>query len=316
MVGMARAYKRLARRRKSPQLAARFIQALLCGRHEASESSPPRCSRPFAAPAPRPGRQRRRRQPPPRKHDLVPVAIDTSLGRIVVALDRSHAPITTANFLHYVDTHRFDGENFYRAMHMGDGGLIQGGVTQRRAQALPADRARADQQDRPAQCRRRDLDGQCRRRAPRSADFFILLADMPAFDAGGPSGDAIGFAAFGHVVEGMDVVKKIFDAPVSATKGEGAMKGQMLDPPVKIIKADAGEVVNAIVGSWTASATCACGSAPAIDRKLSRSVDQRLAPIDRPGRRLCIGSHVVGSSAARSAQRIAGSSHRRRSAGA
>ena len=70
------------------------------------------------------------------------------------------------------------------------------------------------------------------------ADFFILLSDVPAFDAGDPQGDATGFAAFGHVIEGMDVVKKIFDAPVSETKGEGAMKGQMLDPPIKIIKAE------------------------------------------------------------------------------
>ena len=60
--------------------------------------------------------------------DLVPVAIDTSLGRIVIALDRGRAPITTANFLHYVDTHRLDGETFYRAMHAYGGGLIQGGV--------------------------------------------------------------------------------------------------------------------------------------------------------------------------------------------
>ena len=62
------------------------------------------------------------------KEDLVPVAIDTSLGRIVVALDRGRAPVTTANFLHYVDTHRFDGETFYRANHTGGGGLIQAGV--------------------------------------------------------------------------------------------------------------------------------------------------------------------------------------------
>ena len=60
--------------------------------------------------------------------ELVPVAIDTSLGRIVIALDQTHAPVTTANFLHYVDTHRFDGETIYRAMPYGQGGLIQGGV--------------------------------------------------------------------------------------------------------------------------------------------------------------------------------------------
>jgi len=61
---------------------------------------------------------------------------------------------------------------------------------------------------------------------------------MPGLDANGPGGDANGFAAFGHVTEGMDVVKKIWAAPVSLTKGEGAMKGQMLDPQIKIIKAE------------------------------------------------------------------------------
>jgi peptidyl-prolyl cis-trans isomerase A (cyclophilin A) len=65
------------------------------------------------------------------------------------------------------------------------------------------------------------------------ADFFILASDMPALDA---TADDPGFAVFGHVVEGMDVVKKILASPVSPDKGDGAMKGQMLDPPVKIIK--------------------------------------------------------------------------------
>ena len=61
------------------------------------------------------------------------------------------------------------------------------------------------------------------------ADFFILTADAPSFDAN--------FAAFGRVVEGMDVAKAIQAAPTSPTKGEGIMKGQMLDPVVKITKA-------------------------------------------------------------------------------
>jgi len=78
--------------------------------------------------------------------DLVPVAIDTNLGRIVVALDKTHAPISTANFLHYVDTHRYDGETIYRAMRVGDGGLIQGGVHQQRPEAIRTDQARADVQ--------------------------------------------------------------------------------------------------------------------------------------------------------------------------
>src|SRR5690348_10837462 len=66
---------------------------------------------------------------PDAKEDLVPVALETGMGRIVIALDRAHAPITTANFLHYVDTHRYDGQTIYRAMTSGSGGLIQGGIT-------------------------------------------------------------------------------------------------------------------------------------------------------------------------------------------
>lgn len=168
--------------------------------------------------------------------DLVPVTIDTSLGRIVVALDRGHAPVTTANFLHYVDTHRLDGENFYRAMHSGTSNLIQGGVRSD-ARKLYAPVAHEP----TSKTGLHNVAGaiSMANAGPGTArsDFFILLSDVPAFDAGDPQGDATGFAAFGHVIEGMDVVKKIFDAPVSATKGEGAMKGQMLDPPVKILKA-------------------------------------------------------------------------------
>jgi peptidyl-prolyl cis-trans isomerase A (cyclophilin A) len=76
------------------------------------------------------------------------------------------------------------------------------------------------------------------RLAPGTArsDFFILTTDIPGFDAGAANGDPDGFAAFGHVVEGMGVVAKIFASPVSPTKGDGPMKGQMLDPPVKIVR--------------------------------------------------------------------------------
>ena len=176
------------------------------------------------------------------KEDLVPVAIETSLGRIVVALDRGHAPVTTANFLHYVDMHRFDGETFYRAMHVADadgkdGGLIQAGITDDARKLFPG-----VAHEPTSQTGLHNVAGaiSMANNGPGTArsDFFILLSDIPALDAGGPGGDANGFAAFGHVIEGMDVVRKIWSAPVSSTKGEGAMKGQMLDPPVKIITAE------------------------------------------------------------------------------
>jgi peptidyl-prolyl cis-trans isomerase A (cyclophilin A) len=168
---------------------------------------------------------------PVRSSDLVPVAIDTSAGRIVIALDRLHAPLTTRNFLSYVDAHKFDGESFYRAMKYGDGGLIQGGITSDARKLEP-----------PVAFESTDKTG-LRNRAgtiamaalapgKAQADFFIMTTDIPAFDG------LNGFAAFGQVVEGMDVVKTILASPVSATKGEGAMKGQMLDPVVKIVKVE------------------------------------------------------------------------------
>ncbi|MGN6849927.1 MAG: peptidylprolyl isomerase [Sphingomicrobium sp.] len=179
---------------------------------------------------------------PAPKDDLVPVAIDTNLGRIVLALDRAHAPITTANFLHYVDTHRFDGQVFYRAMHVPDaegkdGGLIQAGIRSDARLLYPPIAHEPTSKTgihnvAGAISMANNGPGTAR------ADFFILLSDMPGLDAAGPGGDANGFAAFGHVIDGMDVVRKIWTAPVSATKGEGAMKGQMLDPPVKILHAE------------------------------------------------------------------------------
>jgi len=179
--------------------------------------------------------------PPVATADLVPVEIDTSLGRIVIALDRLHAPITTANFLRYVDAHRLDGETFYRAMHMpaangADGGLVQFGVRSDVRKLFPKI---ADEPTSKTGLKNVAGAISMARNAPNSAqaDFFILASDTPGFDAGANPNDPDGFAVFGHVVEGMDVVMKILAAPTSPTLGEGVMKGQMLDPPVKIIKA-------------------------------------------------------------------------------
>jgi peptidyl-prolyl cis-trans isomerase A (cyclophilin A) len=175
-------------------------------------------------------------QAPAAKEDLVPVAIETSLGRIVVALDRGHAPITTANFLRYVDAHRLDGETFYRAMHSAGGGLIQGGVRSDVRKLFPPV---ADEPTSKTGLKNVAGAISMARGEPNSvrADFFILVSDMPGLDAGANPADPDGYPVFGHVIEGMDVVRKIYDAPTSPTLGEGVMKGQMLDPPVKIIKA-------------------------------------------------------------------------------
>ena len=221
-------------RGKGPNKAcvARFIQALLCGWPMNHRVLAAALFAVLAAPA---LSQAVPPAAPAAQEDLVPVAIDTSLGRIVVALDRGHAPITTANFLHYVDTHRLDGEYFYRAMHSATSNLVQGGIRSDARKLFPP-----IAHEPTSKTGLHNVAGTISMAAagPGTArsDFFILVSDVPAFDAGDPQGDPNGFAAFGHVIEGMDVVKKIFDAPVSDTKGEGVMKGQMLDPPVKIVK--------------------------------------------------------------------------------
>ncbi|HUG45807.1 MAG TPA: peptidylprolyl isomerase [Sphingomicrobium sp.] len=163
------------------------------------------------------------------KSDLVPVAIETSLGRIVVALDRGRAPLTAANFLSYVEGGKLDKEHFYRAMPYGKGGLVQGGVTSdRRKLADPV--AHEPVSETGISHKAGTISMANVGPGTARSDFFILTTDIPAFDAN--------FAAFGHVVEGMDVVRAILASPVSPTKGEGPMKGQMLDPVVTIVKAE------------------------------------------------------------------------------
>ena len=165
---------------------------------------------------------------PAAAEDLVRVALETGAGRIVIALDRGRAPVTTANFLHYVESGKLNGEGFYRAMPLTKGGLIQGGITTDGRKIAPA-----IAHEPPSKTGLKHVRGtiSMANAGPGTAksDFFILTTDVPSFDAT--------FAPFGHVVEGMDVVEKILAAPVSPTKGLGVMKGQMLDPVVKIVKA-------------------------------------------------------------------------------
>jgi peptidyl-prolyl cis-trans isomerase A (cyclophilin A) len=170
---------------------------------------------------------------PAPKEDLVKVALDTDKGRIVLALDRKRAPLTTANFLGYVDKHWFDGQSFYRAFKYGDGGIIQGGVGDGSKQLPPV----AHEPTSQTGLSNKAWTVAMANSGPGTArsDFFIMTTDIPAFDAKGAD---IGFAAFGQVVDGQGVVQAILAAPVSPDKGDGAMKGQILEPKVTILKAE------------------------------------------------------------------------------
>lgn len=167
----------------------------------------------------------------------VKVAIDTSAGRIVVAVHAGKAPVTAGNFLKYVDQKRFDGTQFYRAVGAPDYGFVQGGSQNDPKRILPPIK-----HEPTTQTGLTHDDGalSMARYAPGSAtgDFFIVLGAMPAMDAHPDApGDNQGFAVFAHVMEGMDVVKTILAAPKSPTAGEGVMRGQMLEAPVKILTA-------------------------------------------------------------------------------
>ena len=165
----------------------------------------------------------------PARADTVQVALETDKGRIVLAVDRARAPVTTANFLKYVDSGRLKGESFYRAMPYGNGGLIQGGVRSDGRKLYPAIEHEPVEKTGIKHVAGTISMANVGPGTARS-DFFILTTDIPAFDAS--------FAAFGQVVEGMDVVKAILASPVSPTRGEGPMKGQMLDPAVRITGAE------------------------------------------------------------------------------
>ena len=167
----------------------------------------------------------------------VKVALDTSAGRITVAVHVSKAPVTARNFLRYVDEKRLDGTSFYRAVGTTDYGFVQGGTQNDPARIRPPI---AHEPTTQTGLTHDDGALSMARYAPGSAtgDFFIVLGKMPSMDAQPASpGDNQGFAVFAHVVDGMDIVRMVLSAPKSPTAGEGVMKGQMLQQPVRIIAA-------------------------------------------------------------------------------
>ena len=174
-------------------------------------------------------------QPPPA---VVRVALDTEPGRITIDVDRAHAPVTADNFLRYVTGGFYDGGRFHRTVR-GDTEprrdvpiqVVQAGINPARAaQAFP-----------PIPLERTSVTGlshvdgvvSMARGGPDTgrSDFFICIGDQRELDfAGRRNADGQGFAAFGRVVAGMDVVRRIQEAPVRAGT-------QTLAPPIGILRA-------------------------------------------------------------------------------
>lgn len=175
--------------------------------------------------------------------DIVRVAMTTELGTITMDIDAKRAPITARNFINYVDQKRFDGTTFYRVMKLEWGtppnGIIQAGPRGDQKRVL---KPIAHEPTTVTGILHKAGTLSMARLAPGTAtgDFTILLSDQPYFDADPARedpGTRDGYAAFGQVVDGMEVARKIYDVPLSPTLGEGILKGQMIAKPVKIISA-------------------------------------------------------------------------------
>jgi len=172
--------------------------------------------------------------------DDVVVSLETRLGAIVIALKVKQAPLTTANFLRYVDEKRYDGASFWRSAKANspvDYGLIEGGLQGDPEKLLPP-----IAHEPTHQTGLRHVDGtvSLARKEPGSgdSDFFICVGEAPYLDANpAGEGDNLGFAAFGQVIKGADVVRKILNLPTPGKATNPVMEGQMLDPVVPIVRA-------------------------------------------------------------------------------
>ena len=173
----------------------------------------------------------------PSAQSPVRVRVQTELGDIVLEVDTMHAPSTSANFLRYLKAGHYDGGTFHRTVKMDNQPdspvkieVIQAGVNPDRAKdgfpAIPIERTNATGL--------RHTDGviSMARGQPDSATsgWFVCINDQPSLDfGGGRNPDGQGFAAFGRVVQGMDVVRKI--------QQSSNTNAQVLTPPIKILKA-------------------------------------------------------------------------------
>lgn len=164
------------------------------------------------------------------------VLLQTDLGEIELEIDTARAPRTGANFLRYVDGGFYDSGRFHRAVKMDN--QPNNDVKIEVVQAGP-DVARRGQGFGPIELERTNVTGllhkdgvlSMARAGPNTAtaDFFICIGDQPSLDFGGArNADGQGFAAFGKVTRGMDVVRKIQQSTVQA---------QSLTPPIRIVSA-------------------------------------------------------------------------------
>jgi peptidyl-prolyl cis-trans isomerase A (cyclophilin A) len=171
--------------------------------------------------------------------DTVRVEMTTEYGVITFELYEEAAPLTVANFLRYVDEGHFDGATFYRTVRYAtDNGspkieVIQGGRSGQEAVFEPIAHESTEQTgilhtDGVISMARGDV-------GTASSEFFICVGDQPGLDYGQPrNADQQGFAAFGRVVSGMEVVRTIHNLPSDAPSESDYTLGQIIEEPAVI----------------------------------------------------------------------------------
>ncbi len=182
---------------------------------------------------------------------MITLQIDTALGPITAELDDAAAPVTVANFLRYVDAGYFSGGRFWRTVRLDNQPnvavkieVVQADINEAHAEQLFSPIALERTRDTGL----RHVDGalSMSRFAPDSAQssFFICIGDQPELDFGGARyPDGQGFAAFGRVTAGMDVVRAIQNSPCSVAGGVAEasyaqVEFQRLTPPVGIVRVE------------------------------------------------------------------------------
>lgn len=161
------------------------------------------------------------------------VVLKTDLGDIELEIDRTAAPITAANFLKYVEAGHYDGGRFHRTVRLDNQPdntvkieVVQAGADPRREHEAWA--PIQIERTRDTGLKHRDGTLSMARDGPDSAtsDFFVCIGAQPELDFGGKRNpDGQGFAAFGRVVRGMDVIRRIQGSPADH---------QGLTPPILI----------------------------------------------------------------------------------
>lgn len=158
------------------------------------------------------------------------VTFETSLGAITVELDQARAPITVANFLEYVRTNHYNGTIFHRVI---PGFVVQGGGYDVAMREKPTRTPIKNEAGNGLKNLRGTI-AMARTNEPHSAtaQFFINLADNDFLDFKGETEDGYGYAVFGKVISGMDVVDRIAAIPTVSRGGHEALPQR----PIVILK--------------------------------------------------------------------------------